>query len=69
MFYEGALYVSYAMQVALFITYFVAFRVLFDDFSIPAFVITIAVSSILLLPFTWRMSRTIWIHFFVKSGT
>jgi len=66
MFYEGAQYVSYSLQVALFVTFFVAFRVLFDDFSVSSFVTTVALSSILLIPLTWRLSRIIWIHFFVR---
>ena len=66
MFYEGAQYVSYAIQVALFVTWFVAFNVLFDEFSLVGFILSITVTSLLLIPFNWRMSRVIWIHFFVR---
>ena len=66
MFYEGAQYVSYAIQVAMFVSFFVAFRVLFDEFSVTGFVSTVGITSILLIPFTWRISRVIWIHFFVR---
>lgn len=66
MFYEGAQYVSYALQVALFITFFVAYRVLFDEFNLTPFIISLTIASVLTIPFNWRISRVIWIHFFVR---
>ena len=66
MFYEGAQYVSYAIQVALFVSWFVAFNVLFDDFDISGLIACIMVSSIILIPFNWRISRVFLIHFFVR---
>jgi uncharacterized protein (DUF983 family) len=66
MFYEGAQYVSYAIQVALFVSWFVAFNVLFDEFMLVWFISSISVASVLMIPLNWRMSRVVWLHFFVK---
>ncbi len=62
-FFTGAMYVSYALQVALFTTVFVALRVLFNP-STEVYIITTIASSIILLPVTLRLSRTIYINFF-----
>jgi len=65
-FFYGAMYVSYAFQVALFSTVWVAFNVLYPEASFElkfGFVIGIV---ILLLPIILRLSRSLWIHFFVK---
>lgn len=64
-FYTGAMYVSYALQVALFTTVYVALRVLFNP-SMVAYIITTIVAAVLLLPVTLRLSRTIYINFFYR---
>jgi uncharacterized protein (DUF983 family) len=63
-FFSGAMYVSYALQVALFTTVYVALRVLFDPRMEVYMVVTI-LSSIALLPVTLRLSRAIYINFFI----
>ena len=69
-FYTGAMYVSYALQVALFTTVYVALRVLFNP-SVEAYIITTIAAAIVLLPVTLRLSRAIYINFFYsyKSDT
>ena len=65
-FFEGAMYVSYGMQVALLVTVFVGSKMLFDKVNplyAMAFVIALA---LLLLPITFRHSRSIWINFFMS---
>ena len=65
-FYEGAMYVSYALQVAQFITIFTATQILYPEARIGWYLSSITVSAIGLAPLVYRLSRTIWIHFFVK---
>ncbi|MBX2946419.1 MAG: DUF983 domain-containing protein [Cyclobacteriaceae bacterium] len=62
-FYTGAMYVSYALQVALFTTVYVALRVLFNP-STEVYIITTMALAVLLLPVTLRLSRAIYINFF-----
>ncbi|HCX24824.1 MAG: DUF983 domain-containing protein [Flammeovirgaceae bacterium] len=65
-FFYGALYVSYALQVALFITIFVAITVLAPDAPASWYIIGVVFSIIVFFPLVMRLSRSIWIHFFVK---
>lgn len=64
-FYIGAMYVSYALSVALTITAFVGFVVIlgFDVNFVLAGLIPLIV---LLLPILFRTARIIWINIFVK---
>lgn len=73
-FYFGAAYVSYAVTVALWVALFVAMTV-FDAIGLISFsfandAILFIVLGILLLvitlPLVYRLSRSIWIHIFVK---
>ncbi|MDZ7648535.1 MAG: DUF983 domain-containing protein [Cytophagales bacterium] len=64
-FYSGAMYVSYALQVALFTTVYVALRVLFNP-PMEVYMITTIVAAFLLFPVTMRLSRSIYINFFVS---
>lgn len=64
-FYSGAMYVSYALQVALFATVYVALRVLFNP-GTEIYIYTIIAATVLLLPITLRLSRSIYINFFVS---
>jgi hypothetical protein len=64
-FFDGAMYISYAMQVALIITIFVALNI----FGIAELwlIITLCVSlSLLMIPLTFRLSRSAYINLFVK---
>jgi ribosomal protein S27AE len=77
-FYFGAAYVSYGLSVALWVAVIVAllffdliglieFEGVFDE---PMFFLSIGVVTLLLLlPLIYRLSRSIWIHMFVKSHT
>lgn len=73
-FYFGAAYVSYALTVALWVAVLVALMtfdaiglISFGFFDNPlTFIITGVVSLVLLLPVLYRLSRSIWINFFVK---
>jgi uncharacterized protein (DUF983 family) len=63
-FYSGAMYVSYALQVALITAVYVALRVLFNPETEIYIYATIAV-SILLVPIILRLSRSVYINFFI----
>ncbi|MBX2915324.1 MAG: DUF983 domain-containing protein [Cyclobacteriaceae bacterium] len=62
-FYSGAMYVSYALQVALFTTVYVALRVLFNP-AAEVYMITIIGAAFVLFPVTFRLSRAIYLNFF-----
>lgn len=64
-FYSGAMYVSYALQVALFATVYVALRILFNP-AMEVYIYTLIVVAIILFPLTLRLSRTIYLNFFVS---
>ena len=63
-FFFGAMYVNYGLAVALFIGVFIIAKVIFGLSILHSF-ITIVVVSLLLTPFTLRLSRIIWINIFV----
>ncbi len=65
-FYDGAMYVSYAIQVALFVTVFVAIQVLYPDADIAWYIGGVIALVIILYPIIFRLSRSVWIHFFVS---
>lgn len=76
-FYFGAAYVSYALTVALWVAVWVAlltfgalgwitFTGFFDQPEV--FLISGVVTLLLLLPLVQRLSRSIWIHFFLRFG-
>jgi len=65
-FFYGAMYVSYALQVALLVTVFVAFQVLYPEVDLIWMISTVVGIALLLYPVLLRLSRSIWIHIFVK---
>ncbi len=65
-FYFGAMYVSYALGVAIFVSIWVACLVLSPDMH-PAGIFGLVVLGLLVLfPISFRLSRRIWINLFVK---
>ncbi len=65
-FYYGAMYVSYALQVALLVTVFTAYQILYPDVDVMIMIATVIGVSAILYPVIIRLSRSIWIHFFVS---
>lgn len=65
-FYDGAMYVSYAMQVATITSVMVAYYVLYPAASLTLKLSTFILLMIAMIPLTLRVSRSLWIHFFVK---
>ena len=64
-FFYGAMYVSYALNVALSIATFVVSYLILES-SIKTSFIAILVANILLFPFVLRWSRNIYINMFVS---
>lgn len=64
-FFFGAMYVNYALAVAQFVAIFIISKVFLNQSIITSF-IAVVVVSLLLTPFTIRLSRIIWINLFVS---
>jgi uncharacterized protein (DUF983 family) len=64
-FYIGAMYVSYALSVALVVTAFVGFVIIFG-FDIEYVLAGLIPAIIILLPVLFRTARIIWLNIFVK---
>lgn len=63
-FFYGAMYVSYALSVAIFI---VSVFVLYHGFNDPAlstYIITVSVAALVLYPVNFRYSRILFLHVF-----
>lgn len=63
-FFFGAMYVNYALSVALFVGIFIISKMIFGLTILQSF-IAIIIVSLLLIPFTLRLSRIIWINIFI----
>lgn len=63
-FYYGAMYVSYAYTVALFVAVYIIFGV-WMDWSMWPTVGALAALLVLLGPLLFRLARTTWLNFFV----
>ena len=64
-FFYGAMYVSYGVGVAFAVAAFIIAFLMFQTSLINSF-IAIIVTLIVFMPFIIRVSRNIWINFFVK---
>lgn len=64
-FFFGAMYVNYALAVALFVAIFIIFKI-FLGMSILHSFIAIVVISLIVTPVTIRLSRIIWINIFMS---
>lgn len=64
-FYFGAMYVNYAIAVALFVAIFIISKVFLGLTILHSF-IAVVVVSVLLTPLSLRLSRIIWINLFVS---
>lgn len=64
-FYYGAMYVSYALTVAIFVAVVVIGNLFFDP-GIWDIVISLSIVLLLVMPLVFRISRSIWAHMFIK---
>ena len=65
-FYYGAMYVSYALGVAVFVAVIVAYLVLAPETSPGIMFATVVGALLILAPVSFRLSRKLWLHIFVK---
>jgi uncharacterized protein (DUF983 family) len=65
-FYYGAMYVSYALGVALFVTLWTSFNLFFPSVSVGIQITTIISLTILLTPYLYALSKIIWANLFIK---
>ena len=63
-FFYGSMYVSYALGIAFAVTAFVVSYEIFESSLLTAF-ISIILTLIVLIPVIMRLSRNIWINFFM----
>ena len=66
-FWQGAMYVSYGIQVTLMVAVYVVLRVFFDP-SMEVYLAAIIIAVVVLFPVTFRLSRVIYLNLFVKYG-
>jgi uncharacterized protein (DUF983 family) len=64
-FFYGAMYVSYALGVAIAVAAFITSRFIIGTSMITAF-LSIIGSIVLLMPVNMRLARNIWINFFIS---
>lgn len=65
-FFYGSMYVSYALQVALFVTLWTSFNLFFPAITIGWQITTILLASIVFAPYLYALSKIIWINFFIS---
>jgi len=68
-FYDGAMFVSYGLNVIVVAAVFIASIIIAEDpnaWIMSSIVISI---SIVLSPITFRLSRSLWLHIFVKHDS
>jgi uncharacterized protein (DUF983 family) len=66
-FYFGAMYFSYAFQVAVIVAVYIALRFAIDPGS-WTYVIAMMSAVVLIVPFNFRWSRVAWINVFESFG-
>jgi len=65
-FYMGAMFVSYAMQIGLFVISFFSIRGLVANPSLELYMGVMIGLVVVTLPIVYRLSRSIWIHLMVR---
>lgn len=65
-FYYGAMYVSYALGVALFVTLWVSMNLFFNIESTSVQLGVIITISLLATPYLYALSKIIWANFFIS---
>ena len=64
-FYYGAMYVSYALTIAISVSVFVVMWLL-SCFNVIPYLITNSLIILILFPPVFRFSRAVWVNFFIK---
>jgi len=64
-FFFGAMYVSYLISMIVMIGCGISISFLFETPSLTFYIVSVVVVSILILPFSFRISRLAWLYLFV----
>ncbi|MCF0069184.1 DUF983 domain-containing protein [Dyadobacter sp. CY261] len=67
-FYQGALYISYALYVAFMVMYFLVFVNFFKQY-LDYFLVSIIPVLIILTPLFYRIARRTWLALFIKPAS
>lgn len=65
-FYYGAMYVSYAIGVAIFVFIWVSFNLFFNNIDVYVQLGVITVTFLSLGPYIYALSKIIWANLFIK---
>ncbi|NDK56379.1 DUF983 domain-containing protein [Pontibacter sp. BT213] len=65
-YYYGAMFVSYAFSTAIFIGVWIALSFIVKEVTLSMMIVALVVSVVALLPINFRLSRSIWIHLFIR---
>jgi uncharacterized protein (DUF983 family) len=65
-FYYGAMFVSYGINTALFLVFWVTLLLIYPDYSLFMLLSILTAVVILSLPLSFRLSRAIWLALFVR---
>ncbi|WP_339713930.1 DUF983 domain-containing protein [Cyclobacterium amurskyense] len=61
-FYYGAMYISYALSVALFINVMIVLNYVFDDPDLMVYIVSVVFFNIALLPIMLRYSKVLYLY-------
>jgi uncharacterized protein (DUF983 family) len=64
-FYYGAMYVAYAIGVAIFVTLWTSFNLFITNVSVGFQIFVIITSTVLLSPYIYALSKLIWANMFI----
>jgi uncharacterized protein (DUF983 family) len=64
-FYYGAMYVAYALGVALFVTLWTSFNLFITNVSVGFQIFVIVTATVLLSPYIYALSKIIWANMFI----
>ncbi|MBI1836643.1 MAG: DUF983 domain-containing protein [Flavobacteriia bacterium] len=65
-FYYGSMYVSYALQVAVFVSFWTSFNLFSPTISTGFQIGIILLASLLLTPYLYAISKITWINLFIS---
>jgi uncharacterized protein (DUF983 family) len=65
-YYFGAMFVSYALNTALFVAVWLGLILFLDEVSTTQLVVALIFTIVALLPITFRLSRVLWIYIFIR---
>ncbi|MEY3565843.1 MAG: hypothetical protein RJA23_2013 [Bacteroidota bacterium] len=65
-FYFGAMFVSYGINTALFLIFWVALLLIYPDYTLSLLLGILTAVVVLSLPISFRLSRSIWLALFVR---